>query len=69
VNQPIFNDRLVHDAAFLTVQSIIDAFPERYFADDKAQVAYELYIRIKAGMEYLMLQDDRMQRRLRPMKN
>lgn len=62
-------EREIHDAAFSTRQSILDMFPQGYFADAKAQVAYELYIRIKAGMEYLMLQDDRMQRRLKPMSN
>lgn len=51
------------------MQSILDAFPEGFFADEKAQVAYELYIRIKAGMEALMLHSDRMRRRLRPGRN
>lgn len=63
------NERLLHDGSFATAQSIIDAFPEGYFGKDKAQAFYELYIRIRAGMEYLILHDDRMRRRLRPGKN
>ena len=61
--------RLIHDTAFASAQSIIDAFPEGHFGSDKAQAFYELYSRIKAGIEAMLALDDRMQRRLRPTKN
>jgi len=60
---------LLHDGAFATTQSIIDAFPEGYFGNDKAQAFYEIYIRIKAGMKATLIHDDLMQRRLRPTSN
>jgi len=63
------SDRVLHDGAFATTQSIIDVFPNGYFGNDKAQVFYEIYLRVKAGIEATIIQADRTRSRLSPTNN
>jgi len=63
------NERLLHDGAIATTQSIIDIFPKGYFGNDKAQAFYEIYLRVKAGIEATIIQADRTASRLRPTNN
>lgn len=64
----MLSDRELHDGSFAITQSILDAFPDE-FAKDKAQAFYEIYIRVKAGIEGTLLLNERVQRRLRPGRN
>ena len=64
----MLSDRELHDGSFAITQSIIDAFPDE-FKQDKAQAFYEIYIRVKAGIEGTLALSDRMQRRISPKRN
>lgn len=64
----MLTQREIHDGSFAVAQSIIDAFPE-LFREDKATAFYEIYIRVKAGMEGTIALSEHMQRRLKPLSN
>lgn len=64
----MLTERELHDGSFAITQSVIDAFPHE-FKRDKAQAFYEIYIRVKAGMEATLALNERLQQRLRPGRN
>jgi hypothetical protein len=63
------NARLLHDCAFATAMHVVEVLRELQ-RDGKLDEAFtHVYARVKAGMECLQVQADRMQKRLRPGKN
>ena len=63
------NARLLHDYAFATAQHVVEVLRDLR-RDGKLDEAFtHVYARVKAGMECLQIQADRMQKRLRPGRN
>ena len=51
--------RLLHDCAWATAISIIEMFGPDSMGDDPETVFAEIYHRVKAGMEYLAIEQAR----------
>jgi hypothetical protein len=61
--------RLIHDVAWATSQHILEVFAPLLREEEQRDAFVEIYARVKAGMECLAIQADRMQRRIKPSNN
>jgi hypothetical protein len=64
------NQRLVHDAAWVTALSIMEMMENVLRPEERKDAFQEIYLRVKAGMEALEQQAEREAARLcRPSRN
>ena len=60
------SDSLTHDVAWVTAMHIVEVFAGCLREDERRDAFAEVYARVKAGLEWFQIQENRMQRRLRP---
>ncbi len=63
------NERLKHDCAMAMAKALLDMVAHNYREDEHRDVFEAFYTACKAGIEAYAINDDRMQRRLRPLNN
>ena len=63
------NSRLVHDTAWATAQHILEVFAPLLREEEQREAFAEIYVRVKAGIECLEIQSERMQQRMKPSRN
>jgi hypothetical protein len=63
------NQRLQHDAATAMAKALLDLVVPCLREEEHQDAFEEFYAVCKAGIEAFCIQQDRMQRRLRPMDN
>lgn len=63
------NERLIHDVAFSTSLHILELFADRLGEEEARERFAEIYARVKAGIEWLVIQNNRMAKHLDPGRN
>jgi hypothetical protein len=63
------NERLIHDVAFATSRHILEVVAGCLREEEQRDAFDEIYERVKAGIECFDIQNDRMERRLKPGRN
>jgi len=63
------NERLIHDVAFGTSLHILELFANRLGEEEAHERFAEIYERIKAGIEWLVIKNNRMAQHLDPGRN
>lgn len=62
-------ERLKHDTAWVLSHSILEIFAPCLREEEQREAFAEVYVRIKAGLEALCIQEERQAQRLSPSKN
>ena len=60
------SDSLIHDVAFVTAQQIVDIFAGCLREEELRDAFDEVYPLVKASLERFQIQENRMERRMRP---
>jgi hypothetical protein len=60
------SDSLIHDVAWATAMQVVEVFSSCLREEEKRDAFIEVYVRVKEGLQFYQIREDRRRQRLKP---